>query len=63
MTKFESLTKRQLLFVMEHVPQHFWPPRPTCQAKSTLQWMVVRAVRSGRYIFDPAHACDPLEKR
>lgn len=60
---FEGLTRNQLLNLMEHVPQRFWPPRPTRQDKSTLQWVVVRAVRAGAYAFDPAHAVDPLGTR
>lgn len=55
---FVYLTKQQLLYVMEHVPQHFWPPRPTRQYKRTLQWMVIRAVRAGRYKFDMSHVPD-----
>jgi len=55
---FEKLTKHQLLNVMQFVPQHFWPPRPSHQSKSCLQWMVVRAVRSGRYEFNMEHAAD-----
>ncbi len=51
----ESLTKPQLLQVLEHVDQHFWPPRPTRQVKSELVAAIWSACRSGRYSFQLQH--------
>jgi hypothetical protein len=47
----ERLTKQQALRVLEHVPQHFWPPRPTRQTKGTLTAAIVTAWSAGRYDF------------
>lgn len=52
----EHLTKRELLLVLEYVPQHFWPPRPTRQIRATLLSAIRRAEASGRYVFDVTHA-------
>ena len=43
MASISDLTKAQLLEVLEHVPQQFWPPRPTRQDKETLVEVVWRA--------------------
>jgi hypothetical protein len=46
---FESLTRAELLLMMEHVPQHFWPHAPTRQNKQTLKSAIVHAHRTGHY--------------
>jgi hypothetical protein len=54
--KYDDYTKIQLLHILEHVPQYFWPPRPTRQVKSELIAALCAAERSGRYIFRQDHA-------
>jgi len=45
MARIDNLTKSELLAVLEHTPQRFWPPRPTRQDKSVL----VEAIRNAHY--------------
>ena len=45
MASISSLTKEQLLVVLESVPQSYWPPRPTRQTKETL----VSIIQSAHY--------------
>ena len=48
MANIESLTKTELIGVLEHV-QHFMPPRATRQDKETLVSAVRKATFSGTY--------------
>jgi hypothetical protein len=45
MASISSLTKSDLLQILEKCPQRFWPPRPTRQDKATL----VDAIRNAHY--------------
>lgn len=57
LARFNStrLKKDQLLMALEHVPQHFWPPRPTQQRVETLRDAIREAIKSGRYEFRLEH--------
>jgi len=46
MASIKDISKPELLVVLESVPQHFWPPRPTRQAKATL----VEAIEHAHYL-------------
>jgi hypothetical protein len=56
MASISTLTKAQLLAVLEHAPQQYWPPRPTRQDKDTL----VEAVHHAHYA--PAPQGDAVRK-
>jgi hypothetical protein len=43
----ELMTKAELLMELEHIPQSYWPPRPTRQNKATIFAACLRA-RSDR---------------
>lgn len=43
MAMIRDLPKWELLAIMEHVPQRFWPPRPIRQDKATLVDAIERA--------------------
>lgn len=44
-----AMTRANLILALQYVDQHFWPPRPTRQLKTTLAGAVWRAVQAGRY--------------
>ena len=46
-TALDALTRRQLLDVLETVPQSYWPPRPTRQDKAELKARIFQALQSG----------------
>ena len=45
-TALDTLTKDQLLDVLEAVPQSYWPPRPTRQDKPELKARIFQALHS-----------------
>lgn len=51
----DLLRKDELLSVLQHVDQHFWPPRPTRQEKATILAAIKNAIRAGRYTYSPSH--------
>lgn len=51
----DDLFKTELLKVLEHVPQHFWPPRPTRQSKGEILRSIRQAIAAGGYTFNPEH--------
>ncbi len=63
-TALDTLTRHQLLDVLEAVPQSYWPPRPTRQDKAELKARVFQALQSpnsariARAIFQAARLHD-----
>lgn len=53
--KLEDLLKSELLRVLEHTPQHFWPPRPTRQSRNELLRSIRSAIAADRYTFTTEH--------
>ena len=47
-TALDALARRQLLDVLETVPQSYWPPRPTRQDKAELKARIFQALQSGK---------------
>ncbi len=45
-TALDTLTREQLLDVLEAVPQSYWPPRPTRQDKAELKARILQALQS-----------------
>ena len=60
----DTLTRHQLLDVLETVPQSYWPPRPTRQDKAELKARIFQALQSrnsariARAIFQAARLHD-----
>lgn len=48
MTKLDKLTKDDLLNMLQHIDQHFWPPRPTRQTAATLRGAIEQAKSAQR---------------
>ena len=63
-TALDTLTRHQLLDVLEAVPQSYWPPRPTRQDKAELKARIFQALQSrhsariARAIFQAARLHD-----
>lgn len=51
----DDLLKPELLKVLERIPQHFWPQRPTRQSRTELLRSIRSAIAADRYTFTTEH--------